>query len=165
MPTGDPPARAINNAAERTHWRHRSSSKLTSLRRLEPKAVGESARAASRTARRSLHRPSATRVTTTCSAAADTGAGSGVMALLCRVGPDPARPCHHRDVPQLLSVAASHQCGPGQASRRSMVAADIATSRTAVSSSMSNSPWPRSTGTSSPRIGASRLPAGAFTTA
>ena len=51
------------------------------------------------------------------------------------------------------------------ASRRSMVAADTAISRTAVSSSMSNSPWPRSSGTSSARIGASRLPAGAFTTA
>jgi hypothetical protein len=51
------------------------------------------------------------------------------------------------------------------ASRRSIVAADIDISSAAVSSSMASSPNRRSTGTSSSSIGASRLPAGAFSTA
>ena len=45
------------------------------------------------------------------------------------------------------------------------VAADIPTNSVAVSSSMSNSPHRRSTGTSSGSTGASRFPAGAFSTA
>ena len=46
------------------------------------------------------------------------------------------------------------------ANRRSMVAADIPASSAAVSSSMSNSPYRRSTAINSPSIGASLLPAG-----
>jgi hypothetical protein len=57
------------------------------------------------------------------------------------------------------------RCDLAGASRRSIVAADIPTSRAVVPSSMSNSPHRRSTGTNSAKIGASRFPAGAFSTA
>jgi hypothetical protein len=51
------------------------------------------------------------------------------------------------------------------ASRRSMVAAEIATSWEAVTSVMSNSPWRRRLSTSSPITGASRFPVGPSCTA
>jgi len=64
-----------------------------------------------------------------------------------------------------VRTALEDQVRPGRASRRSIVAADIPTSRAEVPSSMSNSPNDAAPAPNSARIGASRFPAGAFLTA